>query len=208
MRIQALFFDLDGVLVNTRELHFESFRDAVQEVCPSYSLSWADHVCELDGLSTRAKLQKLREKGLLNQEESETVWKRKQELTEQRLPFVIQPNRVLRQTLEALRQKGYRIVCVSNSLRKTVKTTLEALGILDIFEAYYGNDDVREPKPSPEIYTYAFQQTNLSPKDVLIVEDSPPGRQAAYASGAFVLEVEKAEDISLPLLEARLQQIE
>jgi HAD superfamily hydrolase (TIGR01509 family) len=207
MTIQAIFFDLDGVLVNTRQLHYEAFRDALYEVCPTHRLSWETHERELDGLSTKAKLQKLQDKGVLTKQEAETVWLRKQELTNERLPNTVQPNSSLRQILLCLQKQGLRIVCVSNSVRKTVKATLEALGIIDLFEAYFGNDDVKEPKPSPDIYLYAFQKTNLLPKEVLIVEDSPPGRKAAFASGAFVLEVESAEDVSLALLQARLHQI-
>jgi HAD superfamily hydrolase (TIGR01509 family) len=207
MTIQAIFFDLDGVLVNTRELHYEAFRDALYEVCPSYSMSWYTHEKELDGLSTKRKLQILMNKGILSKEEAETVWNRKQFLTNERLPNYVSVNTGLRKTLQALQGQGLRLVCVSNSVRKTVRATLEALGIIDLFETYFGNDDVREPKPSSQIYLYAFQQTKVEPKEVLIVEDSPPGRQAAFASGAFVLEVETADDVTLELLQARLKQI-
>ena len=70
----------------------------------------------------------------------------------------------------------------------------------------YGNEDATEGKPSPELYLKAMEAAGVEAKDCLIVEDSQHGRQAAYASGAHVLEVEDAEDVTLELIDRALSQ--
>lgn len=206
--IKAILFDLDGVLVNSRILHYETFRDALQEVCPSISLSWAEHERDFDGLSTKRKLQILVEKGQITEEQSERIFQIKQDKTIMNLPFLVKPRESLRLLLITLNNQGFRLFCCSNSIRNTLDLTLHLLNISEFFEATYSNEDVQNPKPSPEIYQKAMKDSYLIPSDCLIVEDSPVGKKAAYASGAYVLEVEDPEDVSLVLLRETLYSIE
>lgn len=207
MRVKAVIFDLDGVLVASRMLHFETFRDALKEVCGK-DMTWAEHEATLDGLSTKMKIEKLKAEGFVDSEEADRLWQRKQELTEEQLPKTMIPRKNLRAMLEALKSKGLRVVCASNSIKNTVERSLRHLGIRDLFEACYGNEDVEKPKPSPDLYLKAMGALGLTQQETLIVEDSPPGRAAAHASGAHVLEVEDPEDVCLELLEQALTQIE
>lgn len=206
--IKSILFDLDGVLVNTRVLHYETFRDALQGVCPEKQLSWADHEKTFDGLSTKLKIQRCIQLGWITEEQGSTLFEKKQELTMQRLPLTVKPRNALRFMLITLNNQGFRLFCCSNSVRKTVDETLRLLGIAELFEATYSNEDVKEPKPSPEIYQLAMKQCFLQKEECLIVEDSQVGRTAAYASGAHVLEVEDAEDVTLELLRQTLYTLE
>ncbi len=206
--IKSILFDLDGVLVNTRILHYETFRDALHEVLPNRSLTWAEHETEFDGLSTKAKIQRLFEAGQITQGQGDRLFERKQELTQERLPKLIQPRESLRMLFITLNNQGFRLLCCSNSIRKTLDMTLSLLGVLPLFEATYSNEDVQNPKPSPEIYEMAMRKSFLNPKECLIVEDSRVGRTAAYASGAHVLEVEDAEDLTPSLLRQTLYALE
>ena len=206
--IKSILFDLDGVLVNTRILHYETFRDALQEVLPNRRLTWAEHETEFDGLSTKAKIQRLFEAGQITQHQGDRLFERKQELTQERLPKLIQPRESLRMLFITLNNQGFRLLCCSNSIRKTLDMTLSLLGVLPLFEATYSNEDVQNPKPSPEIYEMAMRKSFLNPKECLIVEDSRVGRTAAYASGAHVLEVEDAEDLTPSLLRQTLFTLE
>ena len=206
--IKSILFDLDGVLVNSRVLHYETFRDALVYVLPSKILTWTEHEKEFDGLSTKLKIKKLVNQGILTEEEGQTLFEKKQEFTLERLPQVIKPRESLRLMLITLNNQGFRLFCCSNSVRKTLDMTLQLLGVRDFFEATYSNEDVKEPKPSPEIYQLAMKKSFLMQKECLIVEDSKIGKQAAYASGAYVLEVEDAEDVNMELLRETLYSIE
>ena len=206
--IKAILFDLDGVLVNTTELHYETFRDAIQEVVPTYTLSWADHERRFEGMTTRSKLEILAKEGVVQEEQFEVIFQKKQELIWKRIPYLVQPRETLRLMLITLNNQGFRLFCCSNSIRKTLDLILTQLGILNLFEATYSNEDVKEPKPSPEIYELAMRKSFLQKEWCLIVEDSAVGRTAAYKSGAHVVEVEDAEDVTIELLRDTLYCLE
>lgn len=206
--IKSILFDLDGVLVNTRVLHYETFRDALQTVCPEKQLSWAEHEKTFDGLSTKLKIRRCQDLGWLSEEQGHALFQKKQELTLERLPLTVRPRDDLRLMLITLNNQGFRLFCCSNSVRKTLDETLRLLGVAAFFEATYSNEDVGQPKPSPEIYELAMKQCFLLKEECLIVEDSKVGRAAAYASGAHVLEVEDAEDVTFDLLRQTLFTIE
>ncbi len=206
--IQAILFDLDGVLVNTTYLHYETFRDALQYVKPDILLTWEEHEQKYEGMSTSLKLKHLKEQGILTDEEGKRLFHKKQELVEQRMPHYVQPNESLKVMLITLNNQGFRLFCCSNSVRKTLDAILTGLGVRDFFEATYSNEDVKNPKPSPEIYQLAMRECFLLPEKCLIVEDSVVGRTAAYASGAHVLEVEDADDLTSSLLREALYAIE
>lgn len=204
--MKCVLFDLDGVLVNSRVLHFETFRDALKEVVPEFKITWSDHEKEMDGLPTRSKLKILLSKGVLTKEQSEQVYQKKQEMTLASLPGTMKPRHTLTELLVSLKLRGLRLFCVSNAIRKTVEETLRLLEVFSMFEMIYGNEDATEGKPSPELYLKAMEAAGVEAKDCLIVEDSQHGRQAAYASGAHVLEVEDAEDVTLELIDRALSQ--
>jgi len=202
--MKCVLFDLDGVLVNSRILHFETFRDALKEV--GITMTWSEHEKQMDGLPTKTKLSFLVNKGILTEEQALRVYQKKQELTLAALPGTMTPRPSLTALLIALRAKGLRLFCVSNAIRKTVEESLRFMDISDFFEFFYGNEDAEEGKPSPALYVKAMQAANVEAKDCLIIEDSQHGRQAAHASGAHVLEVEDAEDVTLELIERALSK--
>jgi HAD superfamily hydrolase (TIGR01509 family) len=206
--IKAILFDLDGVLVNSKLLHFETFRDALLSIHPDKHLSWEEHEREFDGLSTKLKIQKLIQMNWISEEEGNQLYEKKQVLTQQRLPDTVKPRKSLEIMLRSLKEKGFALACCSNSIRKTVITTLRLLGVLDIFDAVYSNEDVSKPKPDSEIYVTAIRQFTLQTSNCLILEDSKIGRTAAHMSGAFVLEVEDAEDVTLELIEQTILSIQ
>lgn len=206
--IKSILFDLDGVLVNSRVLHFETFRDALQHVNPEKVLTWAQHEKEFDGLSTKLKIKRCVELGWISEAEAITLFEMKQALTQERLPSLVKPKESLQLLLITLNNQGFRLFCCSNSVRKTLDMTLRLLGIQEYFEDTFSNEDVQNPKPSPEMYQLAMKKCFLNKEECLIVEDSPVGRAAAYASGAHVLEVEDAEDVTLTLLREALYSIE
>ena len=74
---------------------------------------------------------------------------------------------------------------------------LEKTGVKDLFDTIMSNQDVKNPKPDPEGYLHLMEKYGIEKNRCYIVEDSPKGRQAAYASGANVIEVEDSYDVTL-----------
>jgi beta-phosphoglucomutase-like phosphatase (HAD superfamily) len=106
--IKSILFDLDGVLVNSRVLHYETFRDALKVILPSKDLSWAEHETEFDGLSTKLKVKRCVEKGWISDVQGDLIFDTKQRLTQERLPLTIKPSEKLRLLLITLNNQGFR----------------------------------------------------------------------------------------------------
>lgn len=192
--IKLIVFDLDGVLVETKKLHFDAFNKALRDVDPKYEISYDEHLAKYDGLSTHKKLDLLgREKGLSGME-FQSIWIRKQFYTSQMLRELTPDTRLI-EVLRKLKEK-YTIAVASNSIRDSVKITLLKLGLLEYVDFYLSNEDVKHPKPHPEIYLRSMIQSGATPKETLIIEDSVIGRNAANNSGAYLLGVNNSLDVT------------
>ena len=192
--IKLIVFDLDGVLVETKKLHYDALNKALRDVDTKYEITLEEHLSKYDGLSTRKKLDLLgREKGLSGME-FERIWMRKQLYTSQMLRELKSDDRIIN-VLSKLKNDGYTIAVASNSIRDSVKITLLKLGFLEYIDFYLSNEDVRHPKPHPEIYLRAIIESSSSPKETLIIEDSIVGRKAANESGAYLMGINNPTDI-------------
>ena len=115
----------------------------------------------------------------------------------------------LKTIFEKLKSNSFKIACCSNSVKNTVETSLEKLGIHSFFDLILSNEDVKNAKPHPEIYWNAMSHFECYPEETLIVEDSPTGLKAAYKSGAKVLSQEfNGNSINVSNLNAGLYFLE
>jgi HAD superfamily hydrolase (TIGR01509 family) len=188
-------FDLDGVLIDSKELHFEALNEALREISPEFEISHRDHSTKYDGLSTSRKLEMLHaEKGLLI-ENFDKVWKLKQEITV-RMLGEIEFDQELVSFMDFLKGQGIKLAVASNSVRKTIDIVLEKLGILSFFSLILSNEDVTSSKPHPEIYWKTMMHFQAVPDATVIFEDSYVGRLAAQRSGARLIPIENRQDLT------------
>ena len=190
--VKLIIFDLDGVLVEAKSIHFESLNEALGD---EYSIGWDEHLSKYDGLKTNQKLEMLTKEKGLPIESYKNVWDKKQKLTLKKLSD-LQPSSQLQTCISLLVDEGYKIACCSNSIRKTVLTVLSKLGIIEYFDLILSNEDVKNSKPHPEIYWKAISMMDCLPEETLIVEDSPFGLLAANRSKSNVMRVESPKDIT------------
>jgi HAD superfamily hydrolase (TIGR01509 family) len=191
-----VIFDLDGVLVDARELHYEALNRALATVDEKYVVQRQEHLSTYDGLPTSKKLNMLTKNKGLPKELHNTVWKRKQEMTYKIISEEMEYDDRMRSVLRQLREDGHRICCASNSIRESVKMMLLKKGLLEYVEFIYSNQDVKHPKPSPEMYLKCMIKAGIGPKHTLIVEDSHIGRKAALSSGASLCAVRNPDDVT------------
>lgn len=190
--IKLIIFDLDGVLVETKSIHFDALNEALG---PKYTIEWNEHLSKYDGLKTNQKLEMLTKEKGLPAELYKQVWNEKQRLTLKKLGS-LRTSKQLQVCMSALVENGYMIACCSNSIRKTVLTVLSKLGIIENFDLILSNEDVKNSKPHPEIYWKAISMMGCLPEETLIVEDSPFGLLAASRSKSHVLRVGSPKDIT------------
>jgi beta-phosphoglucomutase-like phosphatase (HAD superfamily)/dTDP-glucose pyrophosphorylase len=190
--IKLIIFDLDGVLVEAKNIHFEALNEALGE---KYTIEWNEHLSKYDGLKTNQKLEMLTQEKGLPVELYKQVWNEKQRLTLKKLSE-LKPSNQLQVCMSLLVNDGYKIACCSNSIRKTVLTVLSKLGIIEYFDLILSNEDVKNSKPHPEIYWKAISMVGCLPEETLIVEDSPFGLLAASRSKSNVLRVGSPKDVT------------
>lgn len=205
--IKLVVFDLDGVLVDAKEIHYESLNRALAELNDDYVISRDDHMNIFDGLPTKRKLQILTDTRDLPIESHEGVWKRKQELTASVIKDSLPFDERLRSVLQQLKNDGYMVYVCSNSIRESLKLMLYKTGLIEFVDYFIANDDVTTPKPSPEMYLRAMIHAGVKPSETLIVEDSYHGRQAATDSGGHLCGVETPDDVTYDRLSKQINQI-
>ena len=189
--IKLVIFDLDGVLVEAKNIHFEAFNKALGK----YAISWDEHLSIYDGLKTNQKLDMLHERKGLPKEQFKEIWNNKQTYTLQALrKLKTNPNLVT--TMTMLVNEGYKLAVCSNSIRKTVLTVLSKLGIIEFFDLILSNEDVKNSKPHPEIYWKSISEMSCLPEETLIVEDSPYGLLSASRSKSHILRVGSPKEVT------------
>ena len=202
-KIKLVIFDLDGVLVEAKNIHYDALNEALGK---EYSISWNEHLSTYDGLKTNQKLDMLSERKGLPTELHKDIWNHKQKLTLQKLKQ-LEPSEVLIELMDSLVDRGYKIAVCSNSIRKTVLTVLSKLGIMEYMDLVISNEDVQNSKPHPEMYWKGISMMSCLPEETLIVEDSPYGLLAAARSKSHILRVKNTKEVTLTNLNNKLTQI-
>ncbi len=203
-KIKLVIFDLDGVLVEAKNIHYEALNEALGN---EYAISWNEHLSIYDGLKTTQKLDMLTDKKGLLVDEHQSIWERKQYITLQKLKQLGTDDTLI-ELMDWLSSNGYKIAVCSNSIRKTVLTVLSKLGIMEFMDYIISNEDVDNSKPHPEMYWTAISKMKSLPEQTLIVEDSPYGLLAAARSKSHILRVKNTKETNLKNIQNKLNQIE
>lgn len=201
--IKLIIFDLDGVLVEAKTIHFEALNKALGS---EYEIEWNEHLSIYDGLKTNQKLDMLTKNKGLPIELHKQVWDDKQRYTLQALrDLKIDSNLIT--TMQTLTDEGYKLAVCSNSIRKTVLTVLSKLGLIEFFDLIISNEDVKNSKPHPEMYWKAISTMSCLPEETIIVEDSPYGLLAASRSKSHIIRVKNPEEVTYFNIKEKIKHI-
>lgn len=201
--IKAILFDMDGVLVDARDWHYEALNRALAPF--GMEIGRDEHLSTFDGLPTRRKLKTLSASRGLPEALHEFLNALKQRYTAQIVATSCRPDFHIQYALSSLHQDGYRIAVCSNAVRRTVDQMMEMAGLSDYLDLSLSNEDVKRAKPDPEIYTTAMARLGLAPGDCLIVEDNDNGIRAARASGGHVMEVSGVADVTYDRIRSSIE---
>ena len=197
---KLVIFDLDGVLIDSREMHYEALNRALGNVSWDYVISREEHLSLYDGLPTSRKLTMLTEKKGLPVDRHQQIWEDKQKETLE-IFSDLEHDYELMHYFQQLKARGYQVAVASNSIRNTVKLVLLRLGLLEFIDYYVSNEDVVRNKPFPEMYWKCMTACNALPKDTIIFEDSHIGRQGALDSKAHLIPIENRYDLNQEKIE-------
>jgi len=190
--IQGFIFDLDGVLTDTAEFHYQAWQRLADEAGLPFDRQANE---ALRGVSRRESLLLIMggsPQGRLRQRQySEAAL---QEMMERKNRYyvasiqTITPQDLLPgvvELLDELRRSGIKIAIGSAS--KNARAVIDKLGIADRVDAIADGYSVEHPKPAPDLFLYAASQLGLDPAHCVVVEDAPAGIVAAIAAGMWVI---------------------
>jgi beta-phosphoglucomutase len=203
--IKAVIFDMDGVLVDATEWHYEALNRSLHTF--GYTITREEHLSRYNGLPTRIKLEMLSKEKGLSVSLHKFINELKQKYTAEVVLEHCLPSEEKTYMMEKLQIQGYKIAVCSNAIRESVRNMLERSKLLGYCSFFLSNEDVRNPKPAPDMYVEAIRRLGMRPQECLIVEDSPTGIQSAKGSGAHVLEVQGYHEVNYKLLFNKINEI-
>lgn len=198
---------MDGVLVDIKDIHYNTLNEALTEADPKYFISYDEHLTKFDGKKTYDKLKMLSEERGLPTELHNKIWTSKQRKTIESLRSLL-PQRNISESLSFLKNRGITIAVASNSIRDTVKNVLISTGYIHYVDFFLSNEDCFLAKPNPEIYLRSMIVAGVGPSETAIIEDSPTGIEAAEKTRAKILKVNSTQDIQVCLMEKMISEKE
>ena len=182
--IEAMIFDLDGVLIDTETFYIKRLREfAKQEFGLDIPQEEAAVIAGASGpvdwmvlepyLSSSMDYEEYKRRYRVDLEQM-TIHYRE-------LLFPCVP-----EVLGMLKDKGYRLALATSSLEDKVERVMEECGLAPYFQQRVTRNDVHRPKPDPEIYLVCLDKLRLPAEKCLVVEDSPVGIEAAHRAGITV----------------------
>lgn len=201
--LDCILFDLDGVLVDACDWHYEALNLALSDF-GFKPISIYDHIHLYNGLPTKLKLNMLN----VPEDVCDFVNKKKQEYT---LNIINKNAKTMSEKIELmtyLKENKIKIGCVTNSIRHTAITMLEKTGQFEYIDILVSNEMVNRNKPYPDCYDYAIDQLQVNNLKTLCVEDSPKGIESAKRSKAqYVWTVKSAKEVFKETLVYFLEKI-
>ena len=191
-KIKLCVFDVDGVLVNSRLLHYPATMLALKDYGYLYTREEDEN---FGTIPTRQKLNLLAEQGKINKDSIDFIWDLKDEYACELFENNIVVNDEIRPLFKNLKEIKIKIALASNARYSFLNKVVSKLHIEEYVDLILSAQSVT-PKPDPEIYLSAMRYFNVSPENTLIFEDSEVGKQAAYASKAYVYEVSSFDELT------------
>jgi len=203
---KAIIFDLDGVLIDSKEIHFNALNLALANVDKKYIISRNDQDTTFEGLTTYSKLNILTYTRGLPRLLHKNIWEEKQKFSTAMFSSVSTDAELIN-LLKYIKSQGILIGVASNSIRATLDGCLKALGIKDLIDHSLSNEDVNFPKPNPEIYLNCMTDLGVTPDNVIIFEDSEIGREAASSSNAKLEPIENRSSLTFDRIQKAVEYL-
>jgi beta-phosphoglucomutase len=205
-KIKCIIFDMDGVLIDARDWHYEALNKALAIF--GFEISRHDHLVTYDGLPTKQKLEILSSHSELPKQLHGFINDLKQIFTMDITMTQCAPTFCHEFAISRLKAEGYRLAVCSNSIRDTITSMLSKAALIDYFDFYLSNQDVVKPKPDPDIYLKAMERFGVLPSECVILEDNINGIRAANEAGAHVMQIDQVTDVNYANIKRFIDKVE
>lgn len=204
MKIEAVIFDLDGVIVSTDECHYRAWKKTADEEGIYFDRKINDR---LRGVSRMDSLEIVLERAerLYTDEEKVELAERKNNYYKEYIKKLTKDDILngVNENLAELKAKGIKVAIGSSS--KNTPDILKYIGLDNYFDAVSDGNNITKSKPDPEVFLKAADMLGVPYEKCLVVEDADSGIEAGKRAGMYTLAVNNAKgaDYSLADLSAR-----
>lgn len=196
---KLIIFDLDGVLIDSKEIHYDVLNKALALIDPKYVISKEEHLKRFDGLPTYEKLNLLSRENNLPVERHQEIFEKKQEYTFEKFSC-LENDYELIDFFNKIKKENIKIAVASNCIRKSVQVALNKLGIISFVDYVISSEDVFRRKPYPECYWRCMIACDALPSTTIIFEDSHVGRLGAKESGGILIPIPSRDKLTYKVL--------
>ena len=191
--IEAVIFDLDGVLVDSEPVHWR----ASQRLFAPHHLAAAEYACFI-GVAVEPYMTWARERFGLREPVARLIEHYGEAVTAEIEAGELAPLDGARELIEASRARGLRVAVASQSIAAWVEAALRSAGLDGRFDAVVAGDEVERGKPAPDVYLLAAERLGVAPERCVAIEDSPAGVRSAAAAGMLVVQSRQASSAAQP----------
>lgn len=195
MRIRGCIFDMDGVIVDSAQHHFTSWKMIADELAISFTKK--DNKF-LKGLSRIDSLEMILSLGSLelNSETKQQLMEKKNSLYLDLISTIgeqeILPG--VKNLILELKREGIGVCLGSSSMNATL--ILKNVNLFNLFDGVVDGNHTTLSKPDPEVFLKGAEILGLSPTECIVFEDAASGVEAAISGGFFTLGVGDASELS------------
>lgn len=202
----AVIFDVDGVLVDSYQVHFQSW----QRVAAEYELELTeDQFAAMFGRTSRENIVEFWGSEQLSEDQITQLDRSKEAAYRELVAVDFPAMDGAVELIRSLYDSGFALAVGSSAPPDNVDLTLEKLGTRALFDAVVTRADVTRGKPDPQVFLIAAERLGVLPKRCAVIEDSPAGITAANAAGmtSIALVSTGHEDESLAAADLRVHSL-
>lgn len=180
MSLKAVIFDLDGTVIDNEWVYDRGFCDVLKK----FKIS-CEELNHIPGIGVKENWERMAPKLKIDKSPEELA-----ELTKQAYLIHLKEMKVREGVLELihyLKGKGIKTLLATSATRDLALQVLDAAGLTSLFDSKTFGDEVAQKKPAPDLFLKAMDTLNLLPKEVIIIEDSAAGLEAAKNARAKVI---------------------
>lgn len=180
----GLIFDMDGVIVDNNDYHFQSWQQLAAEY--DLNIDRAYYREKMNG-RTLSELMRVVFKDKIDPQQARSIGLKKEAIyRDLYLPFR-QPTPGLVALLEAAKEAGIPMVVGTSAPAENVTFTLDGLDLRKYFQGVVDEHMVTNGKPDPEVYLKCADMINIDPANCIVFEDALAGITAGQKAGASVV---------------------
>ncbi|MHA1296188.1 MAG: HAD family hydrolase [Promethearchaeota archaeon] len=175
----CVIFDMDGVLADTGEIHFESWVKMASEINVEFTKKFFNETFGQQSPTITRKLvgDKFDEKKIME------LANRKEKYYRDLVKDKLKPLPGVLDLLTELKKYNFKLAVGSSGPPENVDLLLKTLKIKDLFDVIITSADVNKSKPHPDVFLKVSEKLNISPDKCIVIEDAPVGIEAARRAG-------------------------